>query len=158
MDRVSDRLIREGATSHLVEIGGELKGVGVKPDLHPWWVEIEQPPGSELPRTLAALCDLAVATSGDYRRTFTYAGRVYSHTLDPETGQPVNSGIVSATVFHPLALNADAYATALTVMGPYRAPEWAETWELAAQMIERTPRGLIEHTTPAWRAMLEAAS
>ena len=43
LDRVSDRLIREGATSHLVEIGGELKGVGVKPDLQPWWVEIEQP-------------------------------------------------------------------------------------------------------------------
>lgn len=157
VDRVSERLIREGATSHLVEIGGELKGVGVKPDLQPWWVEIEQPPDSPAPRILAALCGLAVATSGDYRRAFTYGGRVYSHTLDPETGQPVNNGIVSATVFHPLALNADAYATALTVMGPYRAPEWAETWELAAQIVERTPRGLIEHTTPAWRAMMEQA-
>jgi thiamine biosynthesis lipoprotein len=158
VDRVSDRLTAEGATSHLVEIGGELKGVGVKPDLHPWWVEIEQPSGSDLPRTLAALCGLAVATSGDYRRAFTHEGRVYPHTIDPETGRPVSNGIVSATVFHPLALNADAYATALTVMGPYKAPEWAEAWELAAQIIERTPRGLIEHTTPLWRAMMDAAA
>ena len=158
VDRVSDRLTREGATSHLVEIGGELKGVGVKPELHPWWVEIEQPPGGDLPRTLAALCGLAVATSGDYRRAFTHEGRVYPHTIDTETGRPVDNGIVSATVFHPLALNADAYATALTVMGPYRAPEWAEAWELAAQIVERTPRGLIEHTTPLWRAMMEPAA
>lgn len=157
VDRVSDRLTREGATSHLVEIGGELKGVGVKPDLQPWWVEIEQPPGGDLPRTLAALCGLAVATSGDYRRTFTYAGRTYAHTLDPDTGQPAKTGIVSATVFHPLALNADAYATALTVMGPFRGPEWAEAWELPARMIERTPRGFIEHTTPLWRAMMEGS-
>ena len=157
VDRVSDRLIREGATSHLVEIGGELKGVGVKPDMQPWWVEIEQPPDSPSPRTLAALCGLAVATSGDYRRAFTYAGRVYPHTLDPQTGAPIDNGVVSATVFHPLALNADAYATALTVMGPYRAPEWAETWELAALIVERTPRGLIEHTTSAWRAMMDDA-
>lgn len=158
VDRVSDRLTAEGATSHLVEIGGELKGVGVKPDLHPWWVEIEQPPDSPFPRTLAALCGLAVATSGDYRRAFTHAGRVYPHTIDPETGRPVSNGVVSATVFHPLALNADAYATALTVMGPYKAPEWAEAWELAALIVERTPRGLVEHATPLWRAMMEAAS
>jgi len=158
VDRVSDRLIREGAASHLVEIGGELKGVGVKPDLQPWWVEIEQPPGADLPRTLAALCGLAVATSGDYRRAFTHEGRTYPHTIDPETGRPVSNGVVSATVFHPLALNADAYATSLTVMGPYKAPEWAEAWELPAQMVIRTPHGLVEHVTPQWRAMMDAAA
>ena len=158
VDRVSDRLIREGATSHLVEIGGELKGMGVRPDLQPWWVEIEQPPQGPAPRTLAALCGLAVATSGDYRRAFIHEGQLYPHTIDPRTGRPIDNGVVSATVFHPLALNADAYATALTVMGPYAAPEWAETWELAAQIVERTPQGLVEHTTTAWRAMMDDAA
>ncbi|NBB51091.1 FAD:protein FMN transferase [Rhizobium sp. CRIBSB] len=155
VDCVSDRLIREGATSHLVEIGGELKGVGVKPDLQPWWVEIEAVPGDDTPPSIVALCGLAVATSGDYRRAFTHSGRVYSHTLDPETGRPVDNGVVSATVIHSRALYADAYATALTTMGPYRAPDWAEAWELAARIVERTPRGLVEHLTPAWRAMME---
>jgi len=155
VDCVSDRLVREGAVSHLVEIGGELKGIGVKPDLQPWWVEIEAAPGDDTPRNLVALCGLAVATSGDYRRAFTHEGRVYSHTLDSETGRPVDNGVVSATVLHSRALYADAYATALTTMGPYRAPDWAEAWELAARIVERTPRGLVEHLTPAWRAMMD---
>lgn len=155
VDCVSDRLVHEGAVSHLIEIGGELKGVGVKPDLQPWWVEIEAAPGDDTPRNLVALCGLAVATSGDYLRAFTHEGRVYSHTLDPETGRPVDNGVVSATVLHGRALYADAYATALTTMGPYRAPDWAEAWELAARIVERTPRGLVEHLTPAWRAMMD---
>jgi len=155
VDRVSDRLTALGATSHLIEIGGELKGRGVKPDAQPWWVEIERVEGSPAPRTVAALFDLAVATSGDYRRAFRHEGRLYPHTIDGSTGRPVGNGLASVTVLHASAMKADAYATALTVMGPFDGPDYAEAIGLAAHFVERTERGLVERMTPAFAAMME---
>jgi len=155
VDRVSDRLSALGATSHLVEIGGELKGRGVKPDAQPWWVEIEAVAGSPAPRTVAALVDLAMATSGDGRRAFTHEGRLYSHTLDGATGRPVDNGLAQVTVFDASAMRADALATALTVLGPIEGPEMAEALGLAAHFTERRPDGLIERMTPAFAAMLD---
>nr|WP_313427631.1 FAD:protein FMN transferase [Brevundimonas diminuta] len=157
VDRVSDRLSALGATSHLIEIGGELKGRGVKPDAQPWWVEIEAVAGSPAPRTVAALLDLAMATSGDGRRAFTHGGRLYSHTLDGATGRPVDNGLAQVTVFDASAMRADALATALTVLGPIEGPELAEALGLAAHFTERTPDGLIERMTPAFAAMLDDA-
>nr|WP_312294931.1 FAD:protein FMN transferase [Brevundimonas diminuta] len=157
VDRVSDRLSALGATSHLVEIGGELKGRGVKPDAQPWWVEIEAVAGSPAPRTVAALVDLAMATSGDGRRAFTHEGRLYSHTLDGATGRPVDNGLAQVTVFDASAMRADALATALTVLGPIEGPELAEALGLAAHFTQRTPDGLIERMTPAFAAMLDDA-
>ncbi|MEN5146798.1 FAD:protein FMN transferase [Brevundimonas diminuta] len=157
VDRVSARLDAMGATSHLVEIGGELKGRGVKPDAQPWWVEIEAVPASPASRTIAALFDLAVATSGDWRRSFSHEGRLYPHTLDGATGRPVGNGLAQVTVFDASAMRADALATALTVLGPLEGPEFAEAMGLAACFVERTPRGLIEQPTPAFVAMLDDA-
>ena len=76
VDQVAAALDRAGARSYLVEVGGELRGTGAKPDGQPWWVELERPPtasGGEV--TVVALHDLAVATSGDYRRFFDHDGR-----------------------------------------------------------------------------------
>lgn len=157
VDRVSDRLTALGATSHLIEIGGELKGRGVKPDAQPWWVEIERIEGSPAPRTVAALLDLAVATSGDYRRAFTHNGRLYPHTINGETGRPVDNGLASVTVLHASAMMADAYATALTVLGPVDGPDYAEAVGLAAHFVERTGAGLVERLTPAFTAMMDEA-
>lgn len=154
VDRVAERLTREGVNAHLVEIGGELRGTGVKPDGQPWWVDILQPPGAPGPRTVAALFDLSVATTGDYVRTFAHEGRTYAHTLDGRTGRPADTGLVSVTVFHASAMMADAYATALTVMGPVAGPAFAAAFHLAAQFIERTPDGMAEHLTPAFTAMM----
>ena len=58
-------------------------------------------------------------------------------------------------MLHPSAMRADAYATALTVMGPFDGPEYAEAVGLAALFVERTPRGLVERMTPALAAMME---
>ena len=157
VDRVSDLLTAMGATSHLIEIGGELKGRGVKPDAQPWWVEIERIEGSPAPRTIAALFDLAVATSGDYRRAFTHDGRLYPHTINGETGRPVDNGVASVTVLHASAMMADAYATALSVMGPVEGSEYAEAAGLAAHFVTRTEAGLVERMTPAFIAMLDEA-
>ena len=155
VDRVSERLTEMGATHHLVEIGGELRGAGVKPDGQPWWVELQQPPGTPAPRTLAALFDLAVATSGDWVRGFEHEGRRYAHTIDGRTGWPVDNGVASVTVLADTALRADATATALTVMGPVAGPVFCEALDIAAAFVVRDPAGaLAETVTPAFAAML----
>lgn len=155
VDRISERLTALGTTSHLIEIGGELRGMGVKPDAQPWWVEIEQPPGSRIPRTVAALFDVAVATSGDYRRAFVQGEKLYPHTLDGRTGRPVDNGLTSVTVFDPSAMRADAMATALTVMGPDEGFGYATETGLNAHFVIRTATGLEERMTQAFSAMMD---
>ncbi len=155
VDRISDALNRLGATSHLIEIGGELRGAGVKPDGQPWWVGLEPPPGAPTPRTVAALADIAVATSGDWRRAFAHDGYLYPHTIDGRTGHPITNGVASVTVFHASAMMADAWATALTVLGPGEGTDLATAHNLAAQILTRTPAGVTEHLTPAFRALMD---
>lgn len=155
VDRVSEALTRLGATSHLVEIGGELRGAGVKPDGQPWWIGLEPPPGSSSPRTVAALADIAVATSGDWRRALIIDDRLYPHTLDGRTGRPITNGVASVTVFHASAMMADAWASALTVLGPDDGIGLATAHGLAAQILTRTPEGMSEALTPAYQAMMD---
>lgn len=155
VDRVSDRLTALGATHHVVEIGGEVRGRGVKPDMHPWWAELQQAPGSPAPRTVVALFDLAVATSGDWIRNFKAWGETYSHTIDGRTGRPINNGVASVTVLADTAMYADAMATALTVMGPDEGPAFATEMKIAAAFVVRGEDGLTETVTPAFTAMLE---
>jgi FAD:protein FMN transferase len=154
VDRVSERLTAMGATHHLVEIGGELRGAGVKPGGLPWWVELQPAPGSPAPRTVAALFDLACATSGDWVRRFEAYGQSYSHTIDGRTGRPVENGVASVTVLAETAMYADAMATALTVMGPDEGPAYAAALKIAAAFVVRTDDGLVEIVSPAFTAMM----
>lgn len=146
-DQLSERLTREGATSHLVSVGGVMRGAGVKPDAEPWLVGVDLPEELDAPRTVAALFDLALATSAD-------PGATVSLTLDGATGRPIDNGLIAVTVLDASAARADAWATALRVMGPYEGPPYAEMAEIAAHFVERTARGLIEHMSPAFKAML----
>ncbi|CAL4868375.1 FAD:protein FMN transferase [Asticcacaulis sp. MM231] len=122
--------VEPGVRAALVEIGGELKGWGVQPDGLPWWVEIEAPEAAKEPRTVAALCGWAVATSGERVRSFVHEGQVHSHTIDSVTQSPTRSDIVSVTVFDPQCWRADALATALMVMGEERAIEFTRQHEI----------------------------
>jgi len=158
VDLVSERLTALGATHHLVEIGGELRGAGVKPDGQPWWVELRQAPGAPAPRTVAALFDLAVASSEGWVRSFEAYGQTYSHTLDGRTGRPVENGVASVTVLADTAMYADAMATALTVMGPEEGPAYAAELNIAAAFVVRTEDGLVEIVSPAFAAMLSAGA
>lgn len=133
VDQVSARLTAAGAEFHMVEIGGELRARGLKPDMQPWWVEIEQiHPG---PRLLVALNGMALAGSGDWRRQFTHAGRRYAHTIDGAAGWPVDNGVATVSVLHDSAMMADALATALMVMGPGRGMDFAAAHGIAALMV-----------------------
>ncbi|MGK2287039.1 FAD:protein FMN transferase [Pedomonas sp. V897] len=160
VDHVADGLRQAGLVHFLLEIGGELRGEGVKPDGSPWWVAIERPP--HLPQaapgwqeTRVALHGLAIATSGDYRRGFAWQGRHYAHTLDPRTGWPLDNGIISATVLHPSCMEADAYATAFGVLGAEAALDLATRRDIAACLLRRTGAGVEEILSPALIAMLD---
>ena len=159
VDRVSAVLRDSGLPHHLVDIGGELSGQGLKPSGQPWWVDLEMPdPACPLPPTRVALHGLTAATSGDYRRWHAGPqGQRLSHTLDPRTGAPVPHAVASVTVLHPSAMWADAWATALMVLGPVEGLALAEAEGLPALWIERpTPAqaGWRETLSPALRALL----
>lgn len=156
VDQAAAALDRAQVASYLVEIGGELRGLGAKPDGQPWWVELERPPAAQdAERTVVALHDLAVATSGDYRRFFDHGGRRYAHTLDPATGAPTTHPTISVTVLAHDCMSADAWATALTVMSPDAALAFAAAHDLAALIVSRGAGGLEERLSPALRAMLD---
>lgn len=160
VDHVADALRSLGLHHFLVEIGGELRGEGVKPDGAPWWVDIERPAifphaPAVWAEMRAALHGLSIATSGSYRRWFESNGKHYSHTLDPRTGWPIDNGIISATVLHPSCMMADAYATALTVLGAEEAAAFAAEQKIAAYLIRHGDKGVEETLSPALREMLD---
>ncbi|MEO3474289.1 FAD:protein FMN transferase [Roseomonas sp. CAU 1739] len=156
VDLVADGLEAAGVTCYLVEIGGELRGRGVKPDGSPWWVALERPVPDQAPGYLVALHDLAVATSGDYRRNFVHGGVTYGHTIDPRSGWPIAPDVVAVTVLHRRCMQADALATALAVLGLPAGLDHATRHGIAALVVARDAAGRIaEHMSPALAAMLD---
>ncbi|WP_269716685.1 FAD:protein FMN transferase [Caulobacter sp. NIBR2454] len=155
VDHLAAGLKDLGVISALIEIGGELYGFGVKQDAKPWWVELESAPETDLDRFVVAACDLALATSGDWRRRFRHAGAWYGHTLDPRTGRPVFDPAASVTVLHKSCMRADAEATAITVLGVEAGLAYAERRSLAAVIVARSADGYDEHMTSAFAAMLD---
>ena len=155
VDQVARRLGALGIASHLVEVGGELRGSGVKPDGQPWWVQLEHPEShADDTPTLLALHGLSVATSGDYRRWFEHDGLRFSHTIDPRDGLPIRHGLASVTVIHAECMRADAWSTALVVLGPDTGPALANRLGLAARFIVRCGLHFEERTSAAFDQLL----
>lgn len=155
VDRVARHLDALGLQDHLVEVGGELRGTGLKPDGQPWWVQLEAVAG-HAGETVLALHGLAVATSGDTRRFFQHGGMRCSHTLDPRSGRPITHGAARVTVLHRDCMAADALSTALTVLGLDAGLDWATQRGLAAVFVtRRADGGFDEHMTPACEALAQ---
>jgi thiamine biosynthesis lipoprotein len=150
VDLAAEWLLASGTRHFLIEVGGELRGEGIRPDGQPWWVDVEMPPSSSVAPWRIALHDLSVATSGNYRRGFRAGGKHYSHSFDPATGRPIVNSIASVTVLHRSCIIADGWATALTVLGPQAAIVLADEQKLAACVIA----GEREYISRAWREML----
>ena len=131
-----------GHTRYLVEIGGELRARGAHLDGEPWRVAIEAPDaiGRRIHR-IVELRDLAMATSGDYRNYYEQDGVRISHTIDPRDGRPIRHNLASVTVLHLETLWADAWATALNVLGPEEGLAVADENEIAAYFIVREKDG-----------------
>lgn len=166
VDRLAYYLQAQGYQHYLVEVGGELRGAGCKPDGQPWWVALEQPlptdaahastSGPAAMPIVLALHGLAVATSGDYRRYFEHDGQRYSHTIDPRSGWPISNALASVTVIHPQCMAADAWSTALTVLGPQAGLRLAEQQGLAARLLCRHADGTFSETlSTAFASMLD---
>lgn len=145
VDELARSLERFGITSYLVGIDGELRARGRKADGMPWTVAIERPDHETRDvMGVLELSDAAVATSGDYRHWVELAGARLSHTMDPRTGEPLRNRIASVTVLASNCMEADAWATALMVMGEEAGPDFAQARGLDALFIIREKEGLVE--------------
>ncbi|OZI71169.1 FAD:protein FMN transferase [Bordetella genomosp. 12] len=142
-----------GLHHYLVEVGGELRARGTRPDGQPWRVAVEVPDGSGSHALSLTLHNQAIATSGDYRRYMEHGGRHYAHTLDPRSGRPLDNDLASVTVLHAGCMQADALATALNVMGESRGMDYARHHALAALFIVRGSQGLRLAPSPAFRQL-----
>lgn len=130
VDAVALWLEHNGVSSYFVEIGGEIRTAGQNPAGRPWRTGIDRPEAVEgQPRTLQAVIPLresAMATSGNYRNFYVRDGVKYVHTINPATGYPEISTLLSATVLAEDCMTADAYATAFMVMGLEQAIQFVE--------------------------------
>ncbi len=154
VDQVADYLLACDRPHFLVEVGGELRGEGMKPDHQPWWVELEGPPGVATEPTAVALHGLSVATSGDYRRSYQLERMHLAHTIDPRSGRPIDNGVASVTVIHPECMYADAYSTALTVLGHVEGMAYAELEGVAARFLVHDGGGVREYISSHFEDLL----
>tara|TARA_R110001583_G_scaffold49618_2_gene155338 strand:- start:3616 stop:4659 length:1044 start_codon:yes stop_codon:yes gene_type:complete len=147
VDQVAE-LLEPEFTAFMIEVGGELRLQGVKPNAEPWRIAVETPDAStrEIQRVIE-VGDNAIATSGDYRNYFEQEGVRYSHTIDPTSGRPIRHRLASVTVIDSSCARADAMATALMVLGDEKGLVLAEKLGLHAFFIVKSDNGFIEKQT-----------
>lgn len=136
VDEVARILDDAGLSSYMVEIGGEIRVRNT--DAGSWKIGIEAPITGERRLQSVFVLDAdttSLASSGDYRNYREIDGKRYSHTIDPKTARPVEHLLSAVTVNSPDCISADAYATALMVMGPTRGSQWAEENQVAALLL-----------------------
>ena len=123
-DKVSELLKEKGVESAIVSLGGNVVGIGRKPDGEKWEVALANPLDANDYCGLISIEDKAVVTSGGYQRFFEENGRKYHHIIDPVTGYPAESGLLSVTIISESGTEADVLSTALFVMGLEDALEY----------------------------------
>lgn len=160
VDRAAEALSSIGLAAYAIEVGGEVRARGRKPDGSPWVVGIEAPnPVERAVLRSIPLEDASVATSGDYRNFFESNGVRYAHIVDPRTGSPIPWVGFSVTVIHTSATMADAWATGLSVLGPEDGIALAEREGLAVLYILPDPEGgYRELRSEAWDSEVEGES
>ncbi|MBF6039745.1 FAD:protein FMN transferase [Pseudomonas sp. P154a] len=127
-----------GITRYLVGIDGEMRARGVKPDGQCWAVALEKPRrGVREVMGVMELGDAAIATSGDYRHWVDVAGQAYAHTMNPATGAPLCNPLAAVTVVASSCMLADAWATALMVLGETEGPRLAQERGMDALFVLR---------------------
>ena len=145
VDRMVAVLRQHGVRHALAALDGELRALGAQADGAPWAVALERPEdGRRAVHGVIDLEDLAVATSGDYRR-YVQVGEVrLAHTMDARRGAPVHNAVASVTVLAPTCMQADAWATALLVAGPDAGLALAQRMGLDVLFLLRAAQGLVE--------------
>jgi FAD:protein FMN transferase len=149
VDLMAAYLENQGITNYLVDIGGEVFCKGSKPGNVRWNVDIERPQDDpkapQVSMVSLRISGKAVATSGSYRKFYEKDGMRYSHTINPATGYPVRHNLLSATVIASTCAEADAYATALMVMGVAGSQKFLDNHpELEAYLIYQVKDGSLQ--------------
>ncbi|WP_447800739.1 FAD:protein FMN transferase [Pseudomonas kilonensis] len=138
VDELARCLDRFGITRYLVGIDGEMRARGSKPDGQPWVVAVEKPRrGVREVMGVMELSDAAIATSGDYRHWVDVSGQSFAHTMNPVTGAPLCNALAAVTVVSTSCMLADAWATALMVLGETQGPRLAQERGMDALFVVR---------------------
>ena len=132
---IADMLKAQGVSSAIINLGGNVQTVGVKPDGSPWRVAVQDPFGDGL-MLVTEIDDKSVITSGGYERFFEKDGQLYWHIIDPSTGRPADSGLVSVTIVGDDGMLCDALSTACFIMGLDRSEElWRQLGSFEAVFV-----------------------
>jgi thiamine biosynthesis lipoprotein len=158
VDKIASLLKSKKIINFMVEIGGEIKTSGTK-NKKPWLVAVEVPAqdqeAEKVGQKIIELNNMSIATSGSYRNYFKRKNKTYSHTIDYRTGKPVEHFLVSVSILSPKGcMQADALATALMVMGPDRAYEFAQKEKIAAYFIYKKDDKLMTRQSLAFETYL----
>ncbi len=152
--RLAELLAQHGVTSALINLGHNIQTVGAQPDGTPWRVAIQDPVEDGGWAAVVEVKDEAVITSGGYERFFEENGERYIHILDPRTGRPAQSDLLSVTVISPDGTLADGLSTALYIMGSEEAAHWWSDHSEDFQMVLVTDRHTLI-ATPGLEGRLE---
>ena len=161
VDIVSLFLEGLGVKNYIIEIGGEIRAKGINPSGKTWRVGIDKPefgniiPGAEL-EAILELKNMALATSGNYRKYYEENGVKYTHSIDPKTGYPAKQSLLSATIVADDCITADAFATVCMVGGLEKSKEiLSEHPELQAYLIYGNDTGIYQlFITPGMKKMV----
>ena len=157
VDQVAAALREAGLTRFMIEVGGEITTAGLNQDGRAWRIGIERPTTAGGIQRVVPLQDLAMATSGDYHNIREVDGRVFSHTIDPRTGRPVEHRLGSVSVIADRCIVADGLATALGVLGPDDGYALALERGWAALFLVRDGSDAITaRATPAFETLTSA--
>lgn len=163
VDVVSEFLNKKGIKAYMVEIGGEVYAKGKKPNGNNWTIGIEKPIDNKEyanpVKAIVKLENLAIATSGNYRRFVIEDGIKYAHHLDPKTGYPTKNNLLSASIFAKDCMSSDANATGVLVLGLEKAKEFLNTHkELQAYLIYSDEQGNYQvYETPGLNSFVTEA-
>ena len=125
--RVMDIFREHGVKHGLVSLGGNVQAIGTKKNGKPWRVAIQNPESEMEYLGVLNIEDKCVITSGGYERYFEKDGVHYHHIIDPRTGYPADSGLISATIISDDGALADGLSTSLFIMGKDEAEKyWRE--------------------------------
>ncbi|TKC12157.1 FAD:protein FMN transferase [Pedobacter polaris] len=154
VDVIADFLESKAIKSYVVEVGGEIRAKGPKPDGSLIRVGVERPPVNDFEDAglshVVSFVEGSITTSGNYRKYIVFGGKKYGHIINPKTGYPINNEIISVTVFAKKAIDADGYDNALMLMPVEKALKFVETKKgIDAYIIYKKPDGKVADTLTA---------
>ncbi len=156
VDKVLVGVMELGFEDAMIEIGGEVRTAGLNERGRPWRIGVERPDEEDRVAGLAVeISGRALATSGDYRNFREVDGNRISHTIDPRTGRPVDHNLASVSVLADTCIEADAWATALNVLGPEEGVAVAEEQGIDALFIVRKDSGFDTIRTGGFPGLAE---